>query len=301
MRAVPRPRIVGPARLSAALAAALAAAPVTAAPGATDMSLRTLSWGPAPHDAPEPPSPAAVDRAAALSAAAQARIDAGDTEGAAELWRAAYASLPAAQGYAPRRAAAALGVAAAEETVYRQRGEVGRLRAALAALDAYLAGLDPTDDENRAAVEQRRGELAALLARVSAPPPAPAAAPPGRRRGIERRAGRSAAGLTGGALLGGALTLGGALAARGATRALVRALARPCEGTDPNAPCTSDAVREALKVDAIADGLAADRLVWSGVVVAGVSLAASATALIVGAVRGRSAVQAGGLGLALRF
>jgi hypothetical protein len=243
-----------------------------------------------------------LDQAAELSTAAQARLDAGDREGAIALWRRAYAALPGGFGYAPRRATVALAIAGAEEAAFRAGGDPARLGAAIAALDAYLGGLDPTDDENRAVVEGRRAELSDMYKRTSRPE-GPAAAPsvsPGRG-GFDRRAGQAAAGLAGAAVVAGAVAVAGALAGRAADRALARAIARPCGGDDPDDPCGSDGQREASKADALTDGLRANRMAIVGMSVAGALLAASAAALIAGAIRGRGRVQARGAGLAVRF
>ena len=61
------------------------------------------------------------------------------------------------------------------------------------------------------------------------------------------------------------------------------------------------AKREAIKADALGDGLRANRMALVGVRVAGALLLASAAALITGAVRGGGRVQARGTGLAVRF
>lgn len=245
-----------------------------------------------------------VDEAARLTAAAQARLDAGDRDGAIALYRRAFAALPTSIGHAQRRAAVALAIAAAEEAAFRAGGDPVRLRAALAAVDAYLAGLDPTDDENRAGAERRRSELSDMLSRAvrpQGPARAPAAAP--ARRGIERRAARAAAGLAGGAAAAGVVALAGVIAGRGADRYLARATARPCAGDDPADPCGSDDLREAIKADALADGVRANRLAVAGAAVAGALLAASAAALIAAAIRGRAPerVQGRATTLVVRF
>ena len=100
------------------------------------------------------------------SAEAQRRQAQGDLDGAIVGWQRALAVLPATQATAHRRAGLALAIAGAHAEL-AARGVPGRLQVALAVLDAYLAGLDPTDDEHRVAVEQRRAELATRLA----PPP----------------------------------------------------------------------------------------------------------------------------------
>lgn len=245
-----------------------------------------------------------VDEAAALASEAEARFAAGATDEALALWRRAYALLPRSIGYAQRRAAVALAIAGAEEAAFRGSGDPARLRAGIAALDTYLAGLEPTDDENRAGVEGRRAALSGMLDRAAAPQgptPLPGVAP--GRRGIDRRAGLAAAGLGGAAVVGGVVAIAGAVASRGAERALARAAGRPCSGSDPADPCGSDATREALKAEALADGLRANRVAVIGATVAGVMLAAGAVALIVGGIRGRAPVRAEsrGAGLLVRF
>lgn len=245
-----------------------------------------------------------VDEAAALASEAEARFAAGATDEALALWRRAYALLPRSIGYAQRRAAVALAIAGAEEAAFRGSGDPARLRAGIAALDTYLAGLEPTDDENRAGVEGRRAALSDMLDRAAAPQgptPLPGVAP--GRRGIDRRAGLAAAGLGAAAVVAGVVAIAGAVASRGAERALARATGRPCSGIDPADPCGSDATREALKAEALADGLRANRVAVIGATAAGVMLAAGAVALIVGGIRGRAPVRAEsrGAGLLVRF
>lgn len=245
-----------------------------------------------------------VDEAAALASEAEARLAAGATEEALALWRRAYALLPRSIGYAQRRAAVALAIAGAEEAAFRGSGDPARLRAGIAALDTYLAGLEPTDDENRAGVEARRAALSDMLDRAAAPqgPAAPPGVAPGRR-GVDRRAGLAAGGLGGAAVVAGVVAIVGIAASRGADRALARATSRPCSGSEPADPCGSDVTREALKAEALADGLRANRIAVVGATVAGVLLAAGAVALIVGGIRGRAPVRAQGrgAGLIVRF
>jgi hypothetical protein len=123
------------------------------------------------------------------------------------------------------------------------------------------------------------------------------------RRGIDRRAGLAAAGLGGAAVVAGLVAITGAVASRGAERALARATDRPCSGSDPADPCGSDTTREALKAEALADGLRANRVAVIGATIAGVMIAAGAVALIVGGIRGRAPVRAEsrGAGLLVRF
>jgi hypothetical protein len=292
------------ATVTAFVAAALASSPAHASPpreGEAEerapSGLQDMLEGPG-----EPARASGVDEAAELSAAAQARFDAGDHEGASALWRRAYQALPGGFGYAPRRAAVALAIAAAEEAAFRASGEALRLRAAIQALDTYLGGLDPTDDENRAGVAERKAELLAMYQRAAATEgPRPAPSGEAGRRGLDRRAGLAAAGLAGAAVVGGLVALAGGLAGRAADRDLTRALARPCTGDDPLDPCGSDPRREAAKTELVADGLRANRTALVGGLVAAALLTAGAAALVAGAIRGRARVQAHAGGLRLRF
>lgn len=264
------------------------------------MARRTGDTGAAVEVSPETGDADGVDEAAALASAAEARLAAGATDEALGLWRRAYALLPRSVGYAQRRAAVALAIAGAEEAAFRASGEPGRLRAGIAALDTYLAGLEPTDDENRAGVELRRAELSDMLERAATPQgPAPGPGVVAGRRGIDRRAGLAAAGFGGAALVAGAVAIAEVAASRGADRALARATGRPCSGSDPADPCGSDVAREALKADALADGLRANRIAVIGATVAGVLVAAGAVALIAGGIRGRGPVRAESRGAAL--
>lgn len=208
------------------------------------------------------------------SAEAQRRQAQGDLDGAIVGWQRALAVLPATQATAHRRAGLALAIAGAHAEL-AARGVPGRLQVALAVLDAYLAGLDPTDDEHRVAVEQRRAELATRLA----PPPrertpvTSTTPTPGRRP--DRRlmiAGGGAIGLAG---IGVATLAASLVAGRRADEALAAAVARP--GDDPQ--------REPDKQDALARGLRADRLAIASAAVGGVMLVLGVTLLVVGATR----------------
>ncbi len=246
-----------------------------------------------------------VDEAAELAAAAERRLAAGATDEALALWRRAYALLPPSIGYAQRRAAVALAIAGAEEAAFRAGGEPARLHAGIAALDAYLAGLEPTDDENRAGAEARRAALSDLL-EGTASPGRPRAAPPTTtptgRRGLDRRAGLAAAGLGGAALVAGAVAVGGAMAARAADGRLADAVARPCGGPAAD-PCGGDATREALKAEALADGARANRIEVIGIALAGTLVAAGLAALLAAGIRGRAPARVVGRGptLVVRF
>ncbi|MFY0531176.1 hypothetical protein [Nannocystis pusilla] len=283
------------------LALAAAPAPALAAPpeGRSDMSEETRvgEAGPARAGVQD-----GVDEAAELSAAAQARLAAADRDGAIALWQRAFRALPGGFGYAPRRATAALAIADAQEAGYRETGDPARLHAAIAALDAYLGGLDPTDDENRAGVEGRRAELWDMYRSASAPEgprPAPKVEPV--RRGFDRKAGLAAAGLGSAAVVAGVVALAGGLTGRAVDEELKGVTARPCEGDDPLDPCGSDSAREQQKTELVAEGLRANRMALVGGILAGALLTASVTALVAGAIRGRTRVQARAGQLVVRF
>lgn len=210
------------------------------------------------------------DEATRWATEGQQRQARGDLDGALAAWQRALAALPATQATAHRRAGLVLAIAGA----HAQRG---RLPAALAALDGYLAGLDPTDDEHRVAVEQRRAELAAQLSppRPTAPVVTGVAAPLERRP--DRRlliAGGAAVGL---AAVAGATLGASVVAATRADAALAAAVARP--GDDPR--------REATKDEALARGLRADRDAVVSAAVGGTLLLLGVTLLAVGATRKR--------------
>ena len=215
------------------------------------------------------------DEAARWTAQAQQRQAQGDLDGAIAGWQRAMAVLPATQATAHRRAGLALAIAGAHAQ-QAERGVPGRLTAAIAVLDAYLAGLDPTDDEHRRAVEQRRAELAALVA-----PPRPTASlpvsTPTRTREPDRRlmiAGGAALGLS---VAAGATLAASLLAGTRADQALAVAVAQP--GDDPR--------REASKAEALADGLRANRSAIVSAAVGGGLLLLGVTLLAVGATRDR--------------
>lgn len=211
------------------------------------------------------------DEAARWTAEAQRRAAAGDLDGAIAGWTRALAAVPATQATAHRRAGLALAIAGAH-------AQQGRLAAGIAALDAYLAGLDPTDDEHRLAVEQRRAELAARLTPAARAAPVTGAQSVALPRRPDRRwmiAGGVAVGLAAaaGATLGASL-----LAGARADAAVAAAVARP--GDDPR--------RAADRDEALADGLRANRAALVSAVVGGSLLLLGVTLLAVGATRPRA-------------
>ncbi|HEY0137460.1 MAG TPA: hypothetical protein VGB85_25425 [Nannocystis sp.] len=211
-----------------------------------------------------------AEEATRWTAEGQRRRTAGDLDGAIEAWQRATAVLPVTQATAHRRAGLALAVAAAHAEAARARPE--RMRRAIAVLDAYLAGLDPTDDENRVAVEQRRAELAARLGPdPTVTPTTPAPAPPRRDRRLLVAGGvglgLGAAGLT--------VLAAGLLAGARADRELAAAVELP--GDDPR--------REPDKDAAWARGLRANRAAIAGGVLGGVLLVAGLALTIAGVVR----------------
>lgn len=241
-------------------------------------------------------APAAVRAAPAdagsLTAEGQARRDAGDTAGAIDRWQQALAALPATQATAHRRAGLVLAIAAAHDERFARTGAARELEAALLTIDGYLAGLDPTDDENRVAVEQRRAEVAAKLVRARAPTPTPpgdTSGPPGDDRRL-RVAGGTVLGL--GALGLGVLATGLGLGVR-ADRALTAAVALP--GDDPG--------REPAKQAALLEGGRANDAALAGGVIGGVLVVTGAALLVAAAVKQSRArrVRAAGAGLVIAF
>ncbi|MBL9106265.1 MAG: hypothetical protein JNL82_35410 [Myxococcales bacterium] len=243
-------------------------------------------------------APAAVRAAPAdagsLTAEGQARRDAGDTAGAIDRWQQALAALPATQATAHRRAGLVLAIAAAHDVRFARTGAARELEAALLTIDGYLAGLDPTDDENRVAVEQRRAEVAAKLARARAPTststrPGDAVDPPADDRRL-RVAGGTVLGL--GVLGLGVLATGLGLGVR-ADRALTAAVALP--GDDPG--------REAAKAAALTEGGRANDAALAGGVIGGVLVVTGAALLVAAAVKQSRArrVRAAGAGLVIAF
>lgn len=234
------------------------------------------------------PDPAGDEATRQTALAQQARAR-GDLDGAIAGWQRALATLPVTQATAHRRAELSLAIAAAHAEAATARADPQRLRAAIATLDAYLAGLDPTDDENRVAVEQRRAELGAR--RVDAPGATrPATADP---RDDHRRtiAGGLALGLGVGG--GGALLVAGLVTGGRADAQLAAAVARPAY----------DPTREADKAAALARGVRGNRMAIAGGVLGGALLLAGVTLLILGARRParRARLGVGPGGLAWRF
>ena len=242
-------------------------------------------------------SPAARDPGV-LAAEGQARRDAGDLAGAIERWQQALASLPVTQATAHRRSGLVLAIAAAHEERFERGGEAKELRAALEVLDGQLAGLDPTDDENRVAVELRRTAVAGRLAGVRAAEADTAAAPVDagarpQRRGLWVAGGTvTGLGVASLAVMGLGLGLGA-----GADQALGAAVARP--GDDPG--------REAAKAAALDQGQRANDAALAGGVIGGVLLVAGVALLIAAGSRGGRAgpreprVTLRGAAIRLRF
>ena len=235
-----------------------------------DAATPELSPGPG-SSAVARPAPGS-EAATRWTAEGQRRRSAGDLDGAIAAWQQAIAALPVTQATAHRRAGLALAIATGH-------AEAERLVQAIAVLDAYLAGLDPTDDEHRVAVEQRRAELAARLAPTpaAARPPAPQTPRSDRRLAI---AGGVGFGL-------GAVGLGvlgaGLLAGARADRDLAAAVDLP--GDDP---------RRAPRKGAATDrGVQANRLAIAGGVVGGVLVLAGLALTIAGVVRRPSSRRVG--------
>lgn len=254
-----------------------------------------LVHGPA-HAAASPAPTSSGRDPGVLAAEGQARRDAGDLAGAIDRWQQALAALPVTQATAHRRAGLVLAIAGAHEAQFERGREAKELQRALWVLDEYLAGLDPTDDENRVAVEQRRAAVAATLERERAPATsAPVELDP-QPRAPDRRlwvAGGTVVGLgvVGVAVLGFGLGLG----AR-ADAALQGAVDRP--GDDPE--------REAAKAAALDRGQRANDAALAGGVIGGVLLVTGVALLIAGISRGRGQPRAGrvavhGASLRLRF
>jgi hypothetical protein len=97
------------------------------------------------------------------------------------------------------------------------------------------------------------------------------------------------------------VALAGGLTGRAADADLKAVAARPCQGDDPLDPCGSDAARGRAKTERVAEGLRANRMALVGGILAGALLTAGVAALIAGAVRGRTRVQARAGGLVVRF
>jgi hypothetical protein len=218
------------------------------------------------------PETGEVGEVGRLTAEGQAHREAGDLDGAIARWQQALAALPATQASAHRRAGLTLAIADAH--VAAGGRDPARLQAALEVLDAYLASLDPTDDEHRVAVEQRRAEVAGRLAAARPPAPPPPRATPAARPPDPRLA------VAGGAVLGlgavGLVVLAAGLATGArADRDLAAAVARP--GDDPT--------RDDAKAAALARGQRANDAALAGGVTGGALALAGAALLIAAAVR----------------
>ena len=212
------------------------------------------------------PGPGA-EEATRWTAEGQRRRTAGDLDGAIDAWHRATGALPVTQATAHRRAGLALAIA----TAHAETARPERLQRAIAVLDAYLADLDPTDDENRGAVEQRRAELAARLGPTATVMTTTAPEPPRRDRRLILAGGvglgLGAAGMT--------ILAAGLLAGARADRELAAAVELP--GDDPR--------REPDKDAAWARGLRANRAAIAGGVLGGVLVIAGLALTIVGVVR----------------
>ncbi len=216
---------------------------------------------------PQGPGDPGAEQATRWTAEGQRRRSSGDLDGAIAAWQQATAALPVTQATAHRRAGLALAIATAH-------ADAGRLRAAITALDAYLAGLDPTDDENRVAVEQRRAELAAREGSSTGSPMRAPTLPRGDRRLVI--AGGVALGLGGAGLVA---MLAGLLAGSRADRDLAAAIG--LAGDDPRRDETRDA--------AVARGLLANRTAIVGASVGGALLVVGVALTFVGVGKKRRA------------
>ena len=289
----------------------------------------------APARRPRPPVPAPAPdplvKVAALAQEAQTRFETADYEGAIDLWTQAYAALPLDPEYGQQRSVLAYQIAQACVEAYAIDPQLVYLRKAERLFEAYLATIDPSDQETVSAVQreldglkskieeaQRREqesveaererlaaaerERAAAAEREAAERRRQEAAAEQARRAAAEREGRRwrARTIAGGALLGvGALGLGvmgyGLAWGAGVDR-------RGQEAVDAGADAAS--LRALLREGEAANRLAiATAVVGGALVVTGVALVAAGTAGQRRARRGLAGAPAwlpGGVGLVVR-
>ncbi|MCB9565703.1 MAG: hypothetical protein H6710_00485 [Myxococcales bacterium] len=128
---------------------------------------------------------AAQELARRAAAEAQERCDAGDFDAAIGLWSTLLADVPRSPELAPLRVSFLLAIVDAHERAFESDRDPRRLRVAIELLDRYLGELDPSDDENRVAVEARRRALASRPEASGAATSGPASTTPAR--GARRR------------------------------------------------------------------------------------------------------------------
>lgn len=249
---------------------------------------------------------------------AEAKLAAGDPDGAIALFEAGLGQLPADPGYAPTRARVLLTIVEAHEAAFARDNDLERLQRAKRLLDRYLGPLDLLDEQGRAAAEEQRsgliGKITAVEATRKAEDAARAASARRDRADKTRKQARVlslsgialiSAGIAGLALMGAGLGLGRA-ADRGIDELKAGKLAG---GDDWDMPCSDaacQAAREQELAPLLARGNAGNVLVVVGSVTGGALLATGVALLVVGRKKKREARQleltpaASGFGLALR-
>ncbi len=110
----------------------------------------------------------ALEGPSARFAEAQARLDAGDHDGAIALLTAGLEQVPEGPGYAPTRTRLLLLIVEANSAGFRVDGELERLRRSRLLLDRYLGPLDLLDEQGRGEAEERRSGLIAQVAEIEA-------------------------------------------------------------------------------------------------------------------------------------
>jgi len=110
----------------------------------------------------------ALEGPSARFAEAQARLDAGDHDGAIALLAAGLEQVPEGPGYAPTRTRMLLLIVEANSAGFRVDGELERLRRSTLLLDRYLGPLDLLDEQGRGEAEERRSGLIAQVAEIEA-------------------------------------------------------------------------------------------------------------------------------------
>ena len=275
---------------------ALLARGAAAAPAATPASREATGPMEPGEVVPPPPLAAGEDplvRVGALINEGQSLFDTADYTGAIDRWTQAYALLPDAPDIAATRNLLAYQIAQAYIEAHAVDPQPSHLRRAERLLEQYIAGLDASEGESRAAAEQLRAKIQAELAAAEPPPPriapAPAPQPPATSAGPVPgdRSRRDPLMITGGVMLGlgGALLVGTAVAAAAGSRV-------DADGEQAVADGASSAELDEL----LARGNRANSAAIATAVVGGALVVVGAALMITGRVRKRAVAAAPSLG-----
>jgi len=223
---------------------------------------------------------------------AEAKLAAGDPDGAIALFETVLEQIPEDPGYAPTRAQVLLTIVEAHEAAFARDGELARLRRAKRLLDRYLGPLALLDEQGRATAEERRvrviDAITAVEEKMRAEQAARAAAQRRDRATDARRKARAYA-ISGALLTGlGAAGVGVLATGLGLGRATDGQLTdlkanKLAAGDDWSVPCIEDTCRAARRqeIDPLfARGVTSNVLVLVGAVTGTALLTTGVTLLV---------------------